>query len=65
MKFFIITGLFLWRYLNNKKSIKPGRVYKIGPGIYIENGGGIRIEDMVIMTESGNNLISHALKETY
>tara|TARA_B100000029_G_scaffold119119_1_gene112223 strand:- start:2121 stop:3188 length:1068 start_codon:yes stop_codon:yes gene_type:complete len=50
---------------NSKNSIKPGMVYTIEPGIYIENWGGIRIEDMVIMTESGNNLISHALKETY
>ncbi|MBM01984.1 MAG: hypothetical protein CL762_04630 [Chloroflexi bacterium] len=49
----------------SKNIIKPGMVYTIEPGIYIENWGGIRIEDMVIMTESGNNLISHALKETY
>jgi len=50
---------------NSKNNIKPGMVYTIEPGIYIENWGGIRIEDMVIMTENGNNLLSHALKETY
>jgi len=50
---------------NSKNNIKPGMVYTIEPGIYIENWGGIRIEDMVIMTESGNNLLSHALKEAY
>jgi len=50
---------------NSKNNIKPGMVYTIEPGIYIENWGGIRIEDMVIMTDSGNNLLSHALKEAY
>ena len=50
---------------NSKNNIKPGMVYTIEPGIYIENWGGIRIEDMVIMTENGNNLLSHALKEKY
>ena len=50
---------------NSKNNIKPGMVYTIEPGIYIENWGGIRIEDMVIMTENGNNLLSHALKEIY
>ena len=50
---------------NSKNNIKPGMVYTIEPGIYIENWGGIRIEDMVIMTEGGNNLLSHALKEAY
>jgi Xaa-Pro aminopeptidase len=50
---------------NSKNNIKPGMVYTIEPGIYIENWGGIRIEDMVIMTEGGNDLLSHALKEAY
>ena len=50
---------------NSKNNIKPGMVYTIEPGIYIENWGGIRIEDMVIMTENCNNLLSHALKESY
>lgn len=50
---------------NSKNKIKPGMVYTIEPGIYIEGWGGVRIEDMVIMTKKGNNLLSHASKEVY
>ena len=50
---------------NSKNKIKPGMVYTIEPGIYIKGWGGIRIEDMVIMTKKGNNLLSHASKEVY
>tara|TARA_B100000902_G_C27318675_1_gene922903 strand:+ start:1019 stop:2086 length:1068 start_codon:yes stop_codon:yes gene_type:complete len=50
---------------NSKNKIEPGMIYTIEPGIYIEGWGGIRIEDMVLMTDNGNKLLSHADKENY
>lgn len=40
----------------NQKShtkIKPGMVFTIEPGIYVEGKGGVRLEDMVYMNEKG------------
>jgi len=50
---------------NSKNEIIPGMVYTIEPGIYIDGWGGIRIEDMVLMTDNGNKLLSHAEKGSY
>jgi Xaa-Pro aminopeptidase len=42
--------------------LKPGMVFTIEPGIYIpEENIGIRIEDMVLVTEDGVKLMSDAL----
>ena len=50
---------------NSKNKIMAGMIYTIEPGIYIDGWGGIRIEDMVLMTDNGNKLLSHAEKESY
>tara|TARA_Y100000817_G_C16841858_1_gene538383 strand:- start:837 stop:1904 length:1068 start_codon:yes stop_codon:yes gene_type:complete len=50
---------------NSKNEILSGMVYTIEPGIYIDGWGGIRIEDMVLMTDNGNRLLSHAEKGSY
>ena len=50
---------------NSKNRIMAGMIYTIEPGIYIDGWGGIRIEDMVLMTDNGNKLLSHAEKESY
>ena len=50
---------------NSKNKILAGMVYTIEPGIYINGWGGIRIEDMVLMSDNGNKLLSHAEKESY
>lgn len=40
--------------------LTSGMVFTIEPGIYIEGRGGIRIEDMVLLEESGPRLLTQA-----
>lgn len=43
--------------------LEKDMVFTIEPGIYIENEFGIRIEDVVVLTDDGIELLSHATKE--
>ncbi|MGH9567988.1 MAG: M24 family metallopeptidase [Candidatus Angelobacter sp.] len=46
-----------------KQRLEPGMVITIEPGIYIPADGGVRIEDMVLVTESGHQVLTTASKE--
>ena len=46
----------------NKEILEEGMVFTIEPGIYIPEWGGIRIEDIVLVTPHGCNVLSHIPK---
>lgn len=47
----------------NKKPIQVGQVFSIEPGIYLPGNFGVRIEDLVIATEDGCELLNHTSKD--
>jgi Xaa-Pro aminopeptidase len=46
-----------------KTVITEGMVVSVEPGIYVENLGGVRIEDLVVITKEGIRNLSHSIKD--
>jgi Xaa-Pro aminopeptidase len=43
--------------------LDPGMVITVEPGIYIPNVGGVRLENMVLVTERGGEILTHLKKD--
>ncbi len=49
--------------IKEKTVIRPNMVVSVEPGIYVENVGGVRIEDLVAITKDGIKNLSRSVKE--
>ena len=45
-----------------KGDLQAGMIVTCEPGVYIDNFGGVRIEDMLLVTEDGNRVLTKAAK---
>lgn len=52
-----------WVTKNQSTILKPGMVITVEPGIYLPNIGGVRIEDDILVTETGYEILTKSPRE--
>jgi len=45
------------------RELKAGMVVTVEPGIYLPGWGGVRIEDDILVTRSGHEVLTHVSKD--
>ncbi|WP_062104707.1 M24 family metallopeptidase [Bacillus niameyensis] len=49
--------------IRSEQKLEPGMVVTVEPGIYVPKLGGVRIEDDILITETGNEALTHSTKD--
>jgi len=49
--------------IGNEMPLQAGMVFSVEPGIYLPKQGGVRIEDLVVVTDDGCEILNHYTKE--
>lgn len=52
-----------WVRRGNDDLLAPGDVVTVEPGVYLPGIGGVRIEDMVLVTDTGNQVLTSSPKD--
>jgi len=42
----------------NRKQLRPGMIVTVEPGVYVKGWGGIRLENMAVLTEQGHEVLN-------
>lgn len=48
---------------SSKEQLKSGMVITVEPGIYLPQFGGVRVEDLIVLSSQGAKILTHSAKE--